>query len=86
MKLLMFSLIIILGISSIGFAKGQGQGQQPIVTCVLYQSENLVVITAVEQFTTTPEYCDGHSKTIDIFLGLGYHTAGANQFEVFMTK
>ena len=81
-----FSLITLLAVFNIGSAKAQDQQTEVQVTCLLYRDENLAVVNAVEQFTTAPLYCEGHEKTISVLLGLGYHIAAANQFEVFMTK
>jgi len=81
-----FSLISLLAIFNIGSAKAQDQQTEVQVTCLLYRDENLAVVNAVVAFTTAPEYCEGHEKTISVLLGLGYRIAAANQFEVFMTK
>jgi hypothetical protein len=81
-----FSVISVFVIFNFGVVGAQQPESTVQVTCVLFKDENLAVVKAVEQFTTAPLFCEGHEKTISVLLSLGYHIAGANQFEVFMTK
>jgi len=85
MKFVLF-LISIVAFSSIGFALAQTEQSGTQVACLIYQDINLVVVQAVEQFTTAPLFCEGHENTISTLLGSGWHIAAANQFEVFLTK
>jgi len=86
MKILIFSLFPMVVISSLGFAFAQGQQSEKADPCLAYGDERLAVVIAVEQFTTAPLFCEGHESTISKLLGFGWHIAGTNQFEVYLTK